>query len=164
MSYNCFVQRSLKWYRKLFIHLVNMLLLNSYIMFKKYAQEKMSNESFRESIVEALLEDGVQNCNWTLPPLVSNKKEDCSRITERHFPGYIPCALGAKRLRPSRPCYICTNLPQINGVKICRKWTSYWCTDCKKALCIDYCFKVYHTVNDYKTAALQFRVDSLLMQ
>ena len=115
MSYHCFVRRSLKWYRKLFIHLVNMLLLNSYILFKKYGQEKMSNEIFRESIVEGLLQDGVQNCNWTLPPSVSNKKEYCSRITERHFPGYIPCALGAKRLRPSRPCYVCTNLPQIHG-------------------------------------------------
>ena len=30
-----------------------------------------------------------------------------------------------------------------------KKFTSYWCSICKHALCIDPCFRLYHTENDY---------------
>ena len=164
MSYNSFVRRSLKWYRKLFIHLINMLLLNSYILFKKYSHEKMTNEAFRESIVQSLINEAVEKCNWSLPPIVSTRKDGLNRLIERHFPTYIPAAVGAKRLRPTRPCYVCNSLPRIDGVKITRKWTSYWCPECKKPLCVDYCFMVYHTVKDFKTSALNYRVDNYVLQ
>ena len=30
-----------------------------------------------------------------------------------------------------------------------KKYTSYWCPICKCALCIDPCFRLYHTEKDY---------------
>ena len=30
-----------------------------------------------------------------------------------------------------------------------KKFTSYWCSICKPALCIDPCFRLYHTEKDY---------------
>ena len=29
------------------------------------------------------------------------------------------------------------------------KYTSYWCPICKRALCIDHCFRLYNTEKDY---------------
>ena len=29
-----------------------------------------------------------------------------------------------------------------------KKYTSYWCSKCKHALCIDPCFRLYHTEKD----------------
>ena len=158
MSYNCFVRRSLKWWRKLFIHFINMVLLNSYILHKKYSRNKLSNEEFRESVVRSLIEEGLETCSWSLPAIVSNKHDNPSRLTERHFPEFIPCALGAKREKPSRPCFICSHLPMVEGQKVAKKWTSYWCAECKRPLCINFCFKTYHTVSDYKSAAFEYRL------
>ena len=161
MSYNCFVRRSLKWWRKLFIHFLNMVLLNSFVLFRKYSGKKLGHEEFRESIVKSLLHEGMITSAWPLPPIVGNRHEGDARLCERHFPDYIEAAVGAKRGRPSRPCYVCATLPRIDGVRFKRKWTSFWCPDCKKPLCVTFCFKIYHTVKDYKTAALEYRAQQI---
>ena len=160
MSYNCFVRRSLKWWRKLFIHFLNMVLLNSYILHKKFSGVKMGQEEFREGLVAELLKRGIQNCMWSLPPRVSNRSDDEARISERHFPSHIPCAVGAKRSKPVRKCFVCSKLPTVDGVKL-SKYTSYWCEDCKKPLCIHVCFKTFHTVADYKTAVMTIKLNEL---
>ena len=161
MSYNNILRRSHKWWRKLFIHILNMALLNAYILHSKYGNKKLSHEEFTISVISQWLEEGVNNCNWKLPPLVSNRMEGDARLSERHFLSHIPCAVGAKRLRPSRPCFVCNQIPRVEGVPVCRKWTSFWCEECKKPLCLEFCFKLYHTVNDYKTAALDYRLQNL---
>ena len=35
------------------------------------------------------------------------------------------------------------------------KFTSYWCSICKCALCIDPCFRLYHTEEDYTSEILK---------
>ena len=36
-----------------------------------------------------------------------------------------------------------------------KKFTSYWCSICKRALCIDPCFRLYHTKEDYTSEILK---------
>ena len=36
-----------------------------------------------------------------------------------------------------------------------KSFTSYWCSICKRALCIDPCFKLYHTEKDYTSEILK---------
>ena len=36
-----------------------------------------------------------------------------------------------------------------------KKFTSYWCSICKHALCIDPCFRLYHTQKDYTSEILK---------
>ena len=36
-----------------------------------------------------------------------------------------------------------------------KKFTSYWCSICKCALCIDTCFRLYHTKEDYTSEILK---------
>ena len=82
-------------------------------------------------------------------------------LSERHYPSFIPAAIGTKRARPKRPCHICVNLPIVDGVKLLKRWSSYWCSECKKALCIDYCFMAYHTFKDYKTEAMKYKLNEM---
>ena len=160
MSYNNFVRRCLKWWRKLFIHFLNMILLNAYVLHKKFSGQKLGQEEFREIVVQSLLAKGMQNCAWKLPASVSSRHVSPCRLLERHFPSHIPCSLSAKRKNPCRPCFVCGKLKTRSGVMIKRKWTSYWCPDCKKNLCVDKCFKIYHTFDNYEEAALNAFLDS----
>ena len=36
-----------------------------------------------------------------------------------------------------------------------KKYTSYWCSICKHALCIDPCFRLYHTEKDYTSEIIK---------
>ena len=36
-----------------------------------------------------------------------------------------------------------------------KKFTSYWCSICKRALCVDSCFSLYHTHKDYTSEILK---------
>ena len=36
-----------------------------------------------------------------------------------------------------------------------KKYTSYWCSKCKHALCIDPCFRLYHTEKDYTSEIIK---------
>lgn len=154
MSYYSFLRRSVKWWRKLFIHLFNMVLLNAFVLQKKYATDPLDHEEFREYIVDMLLREGLQGCSLSLPAQVSCRKVGDQRLTERHFPSPIPCKRNAKRSKPTRPCFLCSQVKDINGVKLTQKWSSYWCSSCKKVLCIQFCFEAFHTEEDYKRAIL----------
>ncbi len=72
------------------------------------------------------------------------------RLTGRHFPSQIPAAPGSKRKHALRDCHAC-NLPVAERVGHKRKQSSYACVECNVTLCVPDCFKVYHTVKDYKT-------------
>ena len=152
MSYYSFLRRSLKWSRKLFIHLLNMLLFNAFVLQKKYAGTPLQHENFREYIVEMLLKEGLESCSLSLPAQGSTKTVHASRLTERHFPSCIPKKHDAKREKPTRPCYLCSQVREVMGVPIRPRWSSYWCEECRKVLCVNSCFAIYHTEEDYKTA------------
>ena len=42
-----------------------------------------------------------------------------------------------------------------------KKFTSYWCSICKCALCIDPCFRLYHTEKDYTSKIIKIARHSL---
>ena len=47
--------KSVKWYRKLMLHLINMVFLNAFILNKKYGTVKMSHSLYREYVANYLL-------------------------------------------------------------------------------------------------------------
>ena len=122
MSYYLFLCRSVKCWRKLFVYMPNMLMLNAFILHNKFATEKTTHEGFREAVVKNLVEEGIKTCNLTLPPQISPRYEEDLR-SERHYPSFIPAAIGAKRARPTRPCHVCVNLPVVDGVKLSKWWS-----------------------------------------
>ena len=116
------------------VHMLNMLMLNAFILHNKFATEKTTHEGFREAVVKNLVEEGIKTYNLTSPPQISYRYEEDLRLSERHYPSFIPAAIGAKRARPTRPCHVCANLLVVDGVKLSKRWSSYWCSECKKAL------------------------------
>ena len=124
-------------------------------------QKKTTHEGFREAVVKNLVEEGIKTCNLTLPPQISCRYEENLRLNERHYPSFIPAATGAKKARPTRPCHVCVNLPIVDGVKLSKRWSLYWCSECIKALRVDYCFMACHTFKDYKTEAMKHKLNEM---
>ena len=78
-------------------------------------------------------------------------------LVDRHFIEPIPGQGGDRRKHPSHACFICNVSKEAlsdAGTK-CKKFTSYWCSICKCALCIDPCFRLYHTQKDYTSEILK---------
>ncbi|XP_068082602.1 piggyBac transposable element-derived protein 4-like [Anabrus simplex] len=58
------------------------------------------------------------------------------RLTERHFLQRISPT--ASKARPQKRCVVCYKQGK-------RKESVYWCPDCETFLCVEECFKIYHT-------------------
>ena len=99
--------KSIKWYRKLLLHLINMVTLNSYILNKKYGVTKLSHTAYREYIANYLITTSLDqaSCIKTRIPVPLN---NCTlRLTGRHFISKLEPQPGAKRVVPSRKCKCC---------------------------------------------------------
>ena len=122
-----------KWTKKLFFHLLDLTILNSYILFSSRGVKKISHRDFRLTLVRKLLAQAGQEQNVPRPtgrpPDAGThivRLEECSR---KHWP--IPSA--------TRRCHVCS----ARGVT--RK-VSVKCQRCDAALCVDRkCFLDYHT-------------------
>ena len=53
--------KSVKWYRKLILHLMNMVVLNAFILNKKYGTQQMSHSSYRDYIFNYLITTFLEN-------------------------------------------------------------------------------------------------------
>ena len=67
----------------------------------------------------------------------------------------------ARRKHPSASCFVCNvsrealSDADLGDSYKPKKFTSYWCSICKCALCIDPCFRLYHTQKDYTSEILK---------
>ena len=82
-------------------------------------------------------------------------------LVDRHFIEPIPGQEVGRRKHPSCTCFICNVSKEAlsdaglgDSYKL-QKFTSYWCSICKHALCIDHCFRLYHTEKDYTIEILK---------
>ncbi|XP_035829440.1 piggyBac transposable element-derived protein 4-like [Aplysia californica] len=147
-NYAC-IRRSVKWWRKFFMHLFCATLCNSYILYKKTVRNPVDHFQFRSQIVKSLLLAAPGN------PGPSSSGRKLSEVPERlnrnfpHFPKYCEPKPGAKRQKPMRDCVVC-NIPKSsrNGCK--RTQPSFECKHCKVPLCIPECFEAFHTKLEYK--------------
>ena len=103
---NCytFLQKSLKWSKKLLIHLSNMVILNANILNKLYGSEKLSHDAFRDRLIKFFNGEGVKSYNIPLPPVISRKIGKYNeldfqekRLNENDFPTNIPAQEGRKK-------------------------------------------------------------------
>ena len=73
LNYYTFLQKSLKWSRKLLIHLFSMVILNAHILNKCYGSEKLSHDTFRDRLIKFLIGEALKPCNIPLPPSYQKK-------------------------------------------------------------------------------------------
>ena len=133
-----FSHRTVKWWRRTFYHLLEVAIVNSYILYMQQAGVTIDHETFRVKLAVQLLQQG-----GTSLPGPSSHPPPVARLVERHFLERIPPrATGA----PSQlECVVCS-FTRGRG----RKTTTFRCKQCHLALCVVPCFELYHTKKDPK--------------
>ena len=66
--------KSIKWYRKLLLPLINMATLNAHILNKKYGVQKMSHCAYREYIAKYLITMSVESATCLKKKLVNSNR------------------------------------------------------------------------------------------
>ena len=146
MGYYHFLRPTVKWWRKLWVHQLNMLLMNAFILHSKFGDEKLSHFAFRQRIAEYLL----KSC--AAPPAneEQNMDDTDTRLRGRHFIERIPAQFG-KRSYPlvCKVCFRGKKLSKSKGLPQRKKSTSFRCSSCRVPLCIEPCFRLYHEKENY---------------
>lgn len=127
-SYYPCERKTLRWYKKLFVHIFQMSVLNSFFLFNKHTMgKKMPLFDFRLAVIKHLLS-----------PVDSRHNERPRQALPDHLPVKNNVGRNNKTLR--RRCVVCYS----TGV---RKDSIYKCDGCpeKPALCLGECFKQYHS-------------------
>ena len=164
MANYSFLRKNNKWWKKLVVYLFNAILLNAYILNKKYGSQKMSHHNFHQYIAEYLVKQAVgDEQSMQLKACCASTTPE-TRLSCKHFPSSLPRKEGSKRTKPSRACVACNFTKEQLArdgqphITIPKKFTSFWCNKCGKALCIEPCFHVYHTQFNYKHELLMHRL------
>ena len=82
-------------------------------------------------------------------------------LVDKHFIEPIPGQEGGGRKHPSCACFVCNVSKEalsdadLGDSYKPKKFTSYWCSICKRALFIDPCFRLYHTEEDYTSEIIK---------
>nr|XP_022290940.1 piggyBac transposable element-derived protein 4-like [Crassostrea virginica] len=139
--------KTLKWWKKLFFHLINVAIVNSYIIYKECTTRStpMVQRHFRRRLVEELLEYSGQT---NVAPVGRPAPKVLERLTGRHFVDKF--IEGGKTLH--RQCIVCgpAERKMCDAVRPGEKrrfghMTSYKCKQCNVPLCITPCFEIFHT-------------------
>jgi len=155
ITYPAFKRRTLKWWKKVFFHMLMMATLNSYLLYKEHClklrKKPVLHRVFRKEIVKALVAE-------TTPQPIAVRgaanPRDIERLTGRHFLTKIEKKEGQKS-KPLRTCPVCSTTTGKrktvgDGRKTVR--STYECRECDVGLCVDPCFKIYHINKDFKQA------------
>ena len=138
LSYYGFNHRTVKWWKRAAFHLLDLAVVNSYILYQQSEQTHyLSHEHFRIQLAEELLLISGMDVSAIPPP--SSRRISLpppARLIERHFPSKISTRNG-KQIQLD--CTLCSNRKEK------RKTTIYCCVKCDIALCVVPCFEHYHT-------------------
>lgn len=134
-------KRGKKYYKKIFFHLLDLALWNSYILYCKNGGAK-TPLMYRIAVVDGIMKTYLSD---DMRPQAGRPSSTPTptRLIGRHFPEYIPAT--EKKLNPTRQCAMCARVRDANNKKI-RRESRFYCPDCNVALCVCPCFRVYHTV------------------
>ena len=158
-----------KWSKKLLLHLISMIILNAYILNRKYGTKKMSHSAYREYIAHYLITTSLEmaTCTKKKPPVPIDNTE--TRLSGKHFISKLDTVVGSKRKAPARKCKVCNfTCEQLthyshNNLHLSNKDSSYGCKTCSNInLCITPCFKIFHSQVNYREQALAKRINELL--
>ena len=139
MSYFSFLHKSVKWWRKVFFWMVEVAVVNSYILYKQTMVQQgnrpLTHLGFRRELIKSLAEP--------LQLTVVPRQQSAPSLQRlQQVPHFLE--KGSKR----RDCWVCSNREE-DGT---RHLTMYFCTTCTDhpALCPAPCYKIYHTQRSYR--------------
>ena len=148
LTYTAVKRRTIKWWKKVFLHLFALSEVNTYLFYKETMKRKanikyMDHKSFRKELCKDM------TSLMPMKPLSPRLRNACVgetdvRLSSKHFPEPLPIITkNGKNYTTRRKCFVCMSINQ-------RKDVSFECAACKKPLCVSPCFRIYHTHTDYK--------------
>lgn len=150
-SYSIMRNQQKKFYKKIFRHLLDQCAFNAYVLYKKYGDKDIEHLAFLIKVIVQIMKVNAKNMTPTLkkkrPRIERNLFGDSTpaRLTGRHFPKAIPST--DKKKAPTKRCIVCySNKIDMNST---RKESRYYCKECDVALCVQPCFEIYHTQEDF---------------
>ena len=161
--------KSIKWYRKLMLHLINMVVLNAFILNKKCGTQKMLHSAYQEFIANDLITISLENatCLRKKPHTPVDNTE--TRLNGKHFITKFERLPNSKRKVPTQRCKVCNFTHKQLAHYGCErlalpvKYSSYGCTVCTNdTLCIIPCFEVFHSEVNYRKKGLDNRLTEIL--
>ena len=157
LQHYSFLCKSVKWSKKFFVHCLNMVILNAHILHKKYSDSKIMHWQFRIELVKHMLSNAQQQ---PLGIVLVPDPVDCPLcLADKHFINPIPGQEGGRRQHPSCACFVWKFSKEALshvGFEDSYKPKKYTlCPIWKCALCIDPCFRLYHTEKDYTSKIIK---------
>ena len=132
------VRKHTKWYKKLFFYMVDIAVVNAFLIFKKLRKNKqrITLTQFKVNLAGQLLEVAEISDYSSRGRPRSLPTPDRLRGKDGHFPKYNPTPDG--RAFFYKRCTVCLKHGK-------RKETKFQCDKCEVPLCILPCFKDFHT-------------------
>ena len=122
------LRKSIRWYKKLGFHYLEMFVFNAHCLHTKYGNEKLRLLDF---------------CLAVIKNLVGNVRSESNlnKISKFHCLKQFKAKPDLKKKYPSYKCKFCSS-----GNSSVRHESRFYCEACpeKPALCIDPCFKLFH--------------------
>lgn len=146
LSYYGFCHRTVKWWRRALFHLLDMAVVNAYILYTlaERSGRALTHEQFRIELAKELLLDASVDVSSDVPVTSGPQPRSLpppARLTERHFPTHTSDTPSGKTCQ--RRCIVCSE-KRGRG----RKTTTYMCRQCNLPMCVVPCFELYHTKVD----------------
>ena len=143
MSYYSFLHKSVKWWRKVFFWILEVAVINAYIIYRELALKRgerpMSHIAFRRRLVDSLSEPILRSA---VP-----RSRSGTRATQ-NMERLRPVQHFLQKRRKRRDCVVCSEREE-GGT---RHLTQYVCGTCTEnpSLCPADCFNAYHTQKNYR--------------
>lgn len=148
-SYYSCPRKSIRWYKKVIFHMLDVTVVNSFLLYRDITKKKISLLQFREGIIRGLvgipdsLKDGRKLVNRgpvnLLATPVHVTAEDSNETLAQHVLEKIPVPPNSKRKSNFLRCRECSKNNK-------RGQTSWRCKMCKTKppLCVGECFEHFH--------------------
>ena len=135
-----------KRYYKVFFHMMNLALWNSYILYQKSFQQMQGPTGKPLSHLKCRLQliDSISRKYHAEIPCVRDGRPSTFHPTQcssGHFPMDIPPT--EKKKFPTRKCAQCSKKRDANEKPVCKE-SRYLCKICQVPLCVTLCFEAYH--------------------
>jgi hypothetical protein len=132
-------RKTMKWHKKLFLHLIDLSMFNAHAMYMKKSGTRISLGSFALKVIKQLLDEHNKKTNTRKRKSVTLH----SRIgANTHFMDFLPTSTSepstSARSISRRRCVVCAASKK-------RTSTKFFCKQCNVSLCAVPCFETYHT-------------------
>ena len=140
-------RKSKKWWHRIFFHLLDVTVANSFIIYRQVTQEKINLKSFKLSVIQGLAGAACMTPSSSKRKSSGKPREEVGNTPKRHKTKIAPEIridqsehLPIRVESSQRRCNHCSTKAQPHR-------TFYVCSVCKVPLCVNKreCFRKYHS-------------------